>query len=509
MKKLIAFALIIVTLAISFASCEGENTPEATTYSYYTSKITPIATEPDTTGGTSTTTPTNEPSQTLVSVASSRYHGVVEARSRILLFQPGTLYYYSKADGESYPFCFNPLCQHTFKENCTARSFMSHRSTNDGFCVYSEKYNRFYFARGQNIYSSSFDASDFKLEISFGENGKIGESLSDRESLNYDFAISNLRIYDDYIYFRRSNNDNGKYQMLRYNIATHKYEELTSADDEWILGYEIADGYIYFKTFDADFVVKYYTTDFDFKERKEVPNPVNDASANPFMGLYFNGYFYERLSGMEDGELYKINPLTGEKVLIVKDERLSHDSSETLCVNKDGVYFSAWESAATGIVEDDIQGRHEVGTTHNNIWRISFDGEFTKVLDFPRGEIETMNFVNGGVIIHFSRIYHKEINVEYPDVVGNIYVLFEIDDNGHLVNPKSIGNSADNEDLIALFEGDWHGKTTSTPTETTVPTSTTATTESTTPTVASAKEIEIPVEDPVVSGDFSFTQNSD
>ena len=99
---------------------------------------------------------------------------------------------------------------------------------------------------------------------------------------------------------------------------------------------------------------------------------------------------------------------------------------------------------------------HEVGTANNNIWRISYDGEFTKVLDFKRGDIQTINFVEGGAIILFSRIYHKEINVDDPDAIAVVYVLFEIDEDGNLVNPKAIGSYAANEDLITLFEGEWH-----------------------------------------------------
>ena len=156
-----------------------------------------------------------------------------------------------------------------------------------------------------------------------------------------------------------------------------------------------------------------------------------------------------------DGELYRINPLTGEKTLIAKDDRLGSGSSQILCADKNGVYFSAWEYAATGIVEDDIQGRHEVGTANNNIWRISYDGEFTKVLDFPRGEIQTMNFVEDGAIILFSRIYHKEINVDDPDAIAVVYVLFEIDEDGNLVNPKPIGKDSENEELIEFLKGEW------------------------------------------------------
>ena len=427
MKRVICVLFVLASLFL--VSCAGE---------------TPIASTEEAVATTATTTvEVTEP--TAVLFASALHHAALESPSRILLFHGNTLWYYSKADGESYRFCFNPLCQHTLKENCLARSFMSHSCTSD-LCVYSEKNNRFYFARGQHIYSTSFDASDLKLECSFGETGAL-------DQMKYPASLSILRMYDDYVYFRRTNDDTGKRQIVRYNVATRKIEELTSADDEWVIGYEIADGYIYFKTIDNDNNIRYYTTDMDFKERKIVFDPIYPANAGVSMGLYDGKYFYERIAGESDGELYRINPLTGEKSLIVKDERLSASGSMIMCVKEDGLYFSAGNFTTLGYAYNGTTERYDIGTMRNSIWRISFNGEFTKILDFPRGEIETLNFVDGGVIIHFNRIYHKEIDVEDPKAVGGVFVLFKIDENGNFINPKPIGNNADNEDLIKFLKG--------------------------------------------------------
>lgn len=54
MKRLITFVLIIV-FAFAVVSCAVQTTPEATTYNYYTSKITPIATTATETASTSAT----------------------------------------------------------------------------------------------------------------------------------------------------------------------------------------------------------------------------------------------------------------------------------------------------------------------------------------------------------------------------------------------------------------------------------------------------------------------
>lgn len=440
MKKVVCLMIILASLFL--VSC-GEAT------------ITPTGTA----GETSANTPMDEPTET--PAPGARFHGIVEGKSRILLFRGGTLWYYSKVDGESYNFCFDPLCQHSLKNDfCISRLFANHNYSSDG-CVYSEKHDRFYFTRGQNIYSTSFDASDLKLECSFGENGKIDRSLKSADLIEYNTNLSRLRIHGDYLYFIRANDETGIWQIVRYNINTRKTEEMTASGGEWITSYELADDYIYFKTLDDNWQLRFYTTDFDFKERNEVDDSISISASNMSVEVYYDGYFYERnvnrADGAEtDGELYRINPLTGEKTLIVRDDRLGSGSSQILCADKNGVYFSMWNYIATGYVKDNIQGLHEVGTANNNIWRISYDGEFTKVLDFPRGEIQTMNFVEDGAIILFSRIYHKEINVDDPDAIAVVYVLFEIDEDGNLVNPKPIGSYAANEDLITLFEGEWH-----------------------------------------------------
>ena len=429
MKKLIC---IIITIATLFLASCGEAT------------ITPTGTTASTTTSETTTAP----------ITSASHYAAVESPSRILLFHGGTLFYYSKVDGESYYFCFDPLCQHSIKENCSARWFMSHYCRSDG-CVYSQKNNRFYFARGQQIYSSSFDASDFKLEYSFGDDGKILSSFQSVELLKYSTTyIRRMLLYDDYLYFILSNAETGRWQLVRLNIKTHKVDEMTSADNEWVIGYEIANDYIYLKTFDNDNIIRHYTADMGLKERKIVPDPIYFDNIGVSLGLYDGEFFYEEIANGQ--ELYKINPLTGEKSLIVKDERLT-GNADMLCVREnDGIYVVAENIVYLGTIEDDVFGTQYIGTSNNNVWRVSFDGKFTKVLDFPRGQIDTMNFVEEGVIIHFSQIYHKEINVEDPERAAFVFVLFEIDENGNFVNPKPIGNNAANEELIEFFEGDWH-----------------------------------------------------
>ena len=372
--------------------------------------------------------------------ASATYHAAIETPSRILLVQTGALWYYSKADGESYRFCFDPLCQHTINENCVSLFFSLNSATKDQ-CVYSEKNNRFYFSRGQNIYSTSFDASDLKLEYSFGEEGLP-------ESKIYYSRIQNMRMYDDYLFFCRSDDTYGKNQIVRYNTKTRKAEEMTSAEDEWVIGYEIAEDYIYFKSLNADNSITFFTTDMDFKERKIVDDPIDPTSLSTTMGIYDGKYFYKKVSD----ELYKINPLTGEKQSVIKNEEMFGNSTP-VCINGDGLYFVKWDEYTVGYGYNDSIGNYNITTEKNSVWKMSFDGTFLKVFDLPRGDIKTVNLVDGGVIIGFGPIYHKEINVKDPEYIGGAFIFFDIDENGYFVNPRPIGNHAENEELIKFLKG--------------------------------------------------------
>ncbi|MBO4429236.1 MAG: hypothetical protein J5832_04710, partial [Clostridia bacterium] len=133
MKKLIAIFIALFTLFL--VSCGGDVVDTTATND----------------------TPATEPS--VLSYWSSSKHAAIEMKSRVLLAgQTGRLYYYSKADGESYPFCFNPLCQHTYQEKCPSILF-NHQYSSQNQTYYNEYDNRVYFARGQQIYSTSFDAS--------------------------------------------------------------------------------------------------------------------------------------------------------------------------------------------------------------------------------------------------------------------------------------------------------------------------------------------------------------
>lgn len=364
--------------------------------------------------------------------SASMMHAAVELSSRVILVQTGGLWYYSKADGESYRFCFNPLCQHKFADKCPSALFWHSHSLNSQL-VYCEENNRVYIGRGQKIYSTSFDASDLQLECSLGENGDIAE-------LTYDISyIRNLRCYKNYIYFIYNNDDTGNNQVVRYDIKTKQVQEMTSATDEQIVSYEIASDYVYFKAVLSDNTMGFYTADMDFNNRKLDENPI-DGSAMQMgmtMDLYDGKYFHGKIPN----EGYYIHdPITGERKLISTDQRIVN-AGMLLAVHDGWMYFCPY----------DLKGTFE--TMYNSVYRISNDGIIEKCLDMPEIEIMSLNFVSNGVIINYFNIFINGTSQSDSTQKLEGFLHFDVDESGVFSNPKPVGRQYDDTELIEYLKG--------------------------------------------------------
>ena len=91
----------------------------------------------------------------------------IDLPSRILFYQNGQIYYYSKADGQAYVYCFDPLCEH-MDGYCLADPINMEFAVlelNSTFFIN----NRFYITTSSGkIVSFSFDGMDRKIEYDAG-----------------------------------------------------------------------------------------------------------------------------------------------------------------------------------------------------------------------------------------------------------------------------------------------------------------------------------------------------
>ena len=369
-------------------------------------------------------------------IGSETYHGAIEMPSRILFVRFGGMWYYSKADGASEKFCFDPLCSHSVQETtCIYRLF--NPSPKAGIVEYSKKENRVYMARGQKIYSTSFDASDLRLDCSLGEIGDIQE----RESGSY---IRWMRCTDNYLFFLYKNDKTGHTQLMRYDTSKRKLEAISS-ENEWIIGYEPTDTYIFAKILTENNELQYVTTDFDFENRHIVNNPIDPSSSGVSMGVFDGKYFYGRIP---EG-LFALDPLTDEKKLISDDPII--DGSQVLAVHNGYIYFTSTESKVVGKKYDArLDDYRDVEVIECKLYRASQNGEISLALDFI-SPIETLNFVDGGAVIYTGSIYDANGN-NMNSQRGPISIYFDLDESGNLINPKIVGNCADDAELIECLK---------------------------------------------------------
>ena len=411
MKKIISFLLVLL-MAFSIVSCGDEIN--------------------DTTQDTQTTE-TEVKYYEYYPYSMSAFHTVVDMPSRILLIATGGINYYSKVDGESYVFCFNPICQHKFQDNCVSALFFNQGDTSNSV-AYNSTTNRVYIGRGEKIYSMSFDASALRLECSLGEDGDLSMFLYQR------YLIRNLQCAGNNLYFMYRDDQNGNDRIFKYDISSKKLSAVTP-EGVWAMDFIVLDDYIFVKFLDTDNNIRFYTTDFDFSELKLSFELGEADDSITGVGVY-NG---EKLYSKSGDKIYEFDPIEKTKKVVICDESVTA-WSQTMAATQNGCYFSVYNPKVIG---KDPRDNTDIYTSRNEIWKLSYDGKTQKVLDTPYCEIMSMNIVNGGVIVKCFYTYVKEGDTLKQK--GGAFLFFEIDENGNFVNPKPIGEFANDAELIEFL----------------------------------------------------------
>ena len=370
----------------------------------------------------------------VVPYSASAFHTAVDMPSRILLVSAGGLYYYNKLNGDSNRFCFNPICRHRFSDKCNSARFFNQGDTSNSV-VYNKKTNRVYIARGQKIYSMSFDASDLKLECSLGEGGDISELIYER------YLIRNLQCVDNRLYFMYRDDQNGRDRIYQYSLNQQKLRPLTP-NNVWALDYLVLDNFAFVKIMDDDDAIRFYTTDLDFSKLDFCYDISEFDVAETGVGVYNGEKFYSK-SG---DKIYELDPLNKSKRILINDE-IVDTFLQTMVATQDGCFFVANNEKKIGVHEDQT----DLMTFYNEIHMVSNDGESKIVLDFPTSEIMSLNIVGNEAIVKFYAIY-VESNMKIEQK-ANAFLLFEISQDGKFINPKPIGNYADDAELIEYLKG--------------------------------------------------------
>ena len=333
MKKL--FALLLVFACLFLTACN--NNPA------------------DSTTGTGTGNPGNPTQPNELEIKDTIFYnlnnGFIDLPSRII-YERDYVYYYSKADGNAYVYCFDPLCEH--KDGyCMANS-----STAKAPFIFGNTFfinNRFYYHTGfGQIISFSFDGTDKKIEYD-GEYGEI------QHSGNFWGHCMSAGHYI-YIDLYATASEDGKAHTLRFNVETGEMEDLTEKTGNYIWPTFLYNGMIY----GYDEGVGFLKADLDLNSCEEIEKVpyTSNCFGSCFYGIVRDqdGIIKVRAYDMktESAEYYEIPGLENQ--------------AKVLCVDENYIYFYQRENIYLGDYWFKDKLRPCEKENDGSLYRVNHDG---------------------------------------------------------------------------------------------------------------------------------------
>jgi len=299
----------------------------------------------------------SELKDTIIQNGTSKF---IDIPSRVI-FESGKIFYYSKADGKAYVYCFDPLCDHSGGK-CLANPM-------DTVKIYSFDFkntffinNRFYTATqyGQ-IYSFAFDGSDLKIEY--------GEDSYSLEEVNRALWSPNYRVYDKYIYIPLYADEKGNSCTLRFNTETKEMEDLTEETGNSILPHFFYNGEIYGRDAKLRTWVK---ADLELKKMEPIEEP---PISMRFFGSVFYSTAYDDPTDYKNGKSIGIQAYdikTGETTILTNEILgLEAYAYEVIDIDENYVYFYQWEEIEIG---KDQKNRPVENNSGGKLYRVKHDG---------------------------------------------------------------------------------------------------------------------------------------
>ena len=320
--------------------------------------------------------------------------------SRIVFEQSGQVFYYSKADGKAYVYCFDPLCDHSGGK-CLANPHDNKNILEFAFWCTFFINNRFYVVTtyGQ-IYSMAFDGSDIRIE--YGEKEYVyGE-------FNYHLWSQNYIAYDKYIYIPTNADENEKYHLLRFNTETKEMENLTEKTGNFMNPRFFYNGEIYGRV-RSQSGYGWYKADLDMKTMEPIEA---QPTTNQFYGSLFFDKAFDNPTDYKNRkqigfQAYDIK--TGETKIITKEMLgLEEDYRYSiLCVDENYVYFKQYreEQILIGNRPPAANGRENkvYSSDTGKLYRMKHDGtECTLMYDNPNFEFKSLEAIVYGDKIIFK-----------------------------------------------------------------------------------------------------------
>jgi len=305
--------------------------------------------------------------------------------SRILFEDSGYVFYYSKADGKAYVYCFDPLCDHS---NGTCLANPDAAGSPFVFLLSSTFFinNRFYAVTCiGKIFSFAFDGSDLQIEYE-DETCKFG-------NINNYLWAQTYSAYDEYIYITLEKDESGNPHLLRFNTKTKEMEDLTEKTGNHMYPSLFYNGEIYGR---GERYQGWYKADLEMKNMEEIEEL---QISNQFYGSVFFNFAYERIDS-KNGKYLGIKSYdmkTGETKIITNEMLGLEEANQCVvaAVDENYVYFYPYKQILVGTyINAKGQEKKRYKYNEGKLYRVKHDGtECTLIYDNPNFEFNSREAV--------------------------------------------------------------------------------------------------------------------
>ncbi len=358
---------------------------EITTASTASSQtITEITTAEKTTATETTEKPIQPPVTPSVSdeIILGSLGWAIETPSRLLFFHnelgtwTGNTYsfgnalgvcYYSKADGNAYVYCYDPLCSHT---NCVQRTFSIEETYLIGnrFYTFDENYN------GKTVIRSfGIDGTDMRIDWSQEDSPEIkigsfnGYGFSEFAYGNYLFAQMTL--------------EDGKKHTLRFDVSNKKMEDLTAKTGNVFMPSFAYGDILYMYSAERKGYIK---TDLSLSNITDAESYIQEAFAHQnangektrfihqiAMGHRMYGTLLTEKANGETESMIQIVDMQEGKVWQIPDSVFGNDAKYVICADDTYIYYLADEPVSIGVNTQNQEIYNDYG---GKIYRARLDG---------------------------------------------------------------------------------------------------------------------------------------
>ncbi|MBQ2988137.1 MAG: hypothetical protein IJD59_03440 [Clostridia bacterium] len=336
----------------------------------------------------------------------------IDLPSRVV-YEQGMVYYYSKADGKAYVYCFDPLCEHNDGYCLANPSNMETIGFSFGYTFFIN--NRFYYHTGfGQIISFAFDGTDKKIEY---------DAEYDNDAI-FGNPWGHCMAVGPYIYIdlRSYASEDGKAHTLRFNVETGEMEDLTEKTGNYISPSYFYNGMLY----GYNSTPGYLKSDLNLNSCEEIEQL--------YSSRFSSGSRFLRIVCEQDG-IAKISAYNMQTEALETYEIPGLEkSSNIICVDDEHIYFYQKEIIYLGDrwYKDELKPYNK--TNNGSIYRINLDGTgLVCIYEEDEFEITGQEAVIAGdkILIEGHNIRIRDNQVETWDsgvLVGTIGADGKIDE---------------------------------------------------------------------------------